>query len=474
MCVPSGKAHRLLHGALAGFLWSTCLSLCWPVLLYWLDWSVPMPPPIPDWSTNASNPMHNLLYSSASAVGSKDYKWIMSDEASWEVEGLQQYIAALSGYDMEVQDPVHVSSALDLPATAFSEDYAAISMGTLLDARFFWRSLQYSARALFDALPLNWGHLYSIASLNFGVDPFGFGFAQCTVESASAVAPHTIFLTSALPGGAPKPKLAAGWCPTKHTYRAKAQSGYRGDDGLLYCRPCLRRKFPERYAEKQAGRRKPCSFCGGVKELIGGFCKPCRTVRACNTCSAVNLDASASQCQRCLERRLVVWCTGCSNETARSSGLCQLCYRKFGEIPCDLCQVAGGELHSRHVCPAEDCEAVVHVCKSCAPLRVGGRVPRCRRCWSSSGGLCVLCGCLMARPVRTKYRCCKKCYNAWFCSRCGNAPQSSHIPGCTSCARGKALWCAACCSDAELASGLCRSCFRKADSGTLTVGATIE
>ena len=63
--------------------------------------------------------MHNLLYSSASAVGSKDYKWIMSDEASWEVEGLQQYIVALSGYDMEVQDPVYVSSALDLPATVF-------------------------------------------------------------------------------------------------------------------------------------------------------------------------------------------------------------------------------------------------------------------------------------------------------------------------------------------------------------------
>ena len=166
-----------------------------------------------------------------------------------------------------------------------------------------------------------------------------------------AVAPHTIFLTASLPGGAPKSDYAVDWCAARHRPRVKAQSGYRGDDGLLYCKPCLRRKFPERYAEKKAARRKSCSFCGGVKELTGGFCKSCRTVRACSTCSGVNLDISAPRCQRCPERRLVAWCAECSDETARDSGLCQHCYSKFSKIQCDHCEAAAGEWHSTSISP---------------------------------------------------------------------------------------------------------------------------
>ena len=42
-------------------------------------------------------------------------KWYMSEEAHWEVQGLQRYVAALAQHDIRVGPPVHLRASLGLP-----------------------------------------------------------------------------------------------------------------------------------------------------------------------------------------------------------------------------------------------------------------------------------------------------------------------------------------------------------------------
>ena len=148
-----------------------------------------------------------------------------------------------------------------------------------------------------------------------------------------------------LEGGAPKIELASGWRATRHRPTKAAQSGYRGDDGKLYCKVCLREEFPDRYAEKQSSRKRVCKFCQGTRRLPGDFCKPCRLVRSCPKCSAMNGDLLATVCSACpdpclvngAQRRLAAWCLACLSADAQASGLCPRCFSQAQEAWCDHC-----------------------------------------------------------------------------------------------------------------------------------------
>ena len=79
----------------------------------------------------------------------------MSKEVSWEIEGLQQYVASLAAHDMPLDEPVHLVSALGLPPIQVDGNSSAMSFGTLLDLHFFWSSLRSHLRGLATTVPLN-------------------------------------------------------------------------------------------------------------------------------------------------------------------------------------------------------------------------------------------------------------------------------------------------------------------------------
>ena len=79
----------------------------------------------------------------------------MSEEVSWEIEGLQRYVATLAAHDMPLDEPVHLGSALSLPPRQVDGNSSAMSFGTLLDLHFFWNSLSSHLRGLATTVPLN-------------------------------------------------------------------------------------------------------------------------------------------------------------------------------------------------------------------------------------------------------------------------------------------------------------------------------
>ena len=61
-------------------------------------------------------------------------KWHMSQEAQWEIQGLQTYVAALAAHDLEHSTSPYLSAALDLP-----QGEAAIDGGNILVQDFLLR-----------------------------------------------------------------------------------------------------------------------------------------------------------------------------------------------------------------------------------------------------------------------------------------------------------------------------------------------
>ena len=138
----------------------------------------------------------------------------------------------------------------------------------------------------------------------------------------------------------------AGWCAARHRPLKPAQSGYRDLDGKLYCKPCLRHKFPTLYEKKQILRKSSCAFCRHKKELVRGFCKPCRSARECDQCHEVNEDIHARPCMHCIKRRralgavadkLALWCLSCATQEDRENGYCRACRDKYGDLVCHHC-----------------------------------------------------------------------------------------------------------------------------------------
>ena len=274
-------------------------------------------------------------------------------------------------------------------------------------------------------------------------------------------------MTASLKGGAPKSASGAPFCTTRHRPLRFAQSGYRGADGLPYCKPCLREKFPELHAAKQKSRVLQCPLCESHAQLIGGICKPCRTSRACATCKDINNDPAAHRCSRCpagaREKRLALWCGQCTTDADREPGYCQLCLDKYGGIACEHCNAAIRGRTDPYKCPEVGCSRPFHICESCKSLKVGGARLQCKACWHTSGMFCIICRSQGAQVNLNKFRCCRSCHSKWFCHAkgCGRAYMGGDVTMCYACTDSPAMWCSSCCMEQELTSGLCRKCHRE-------------
>ena len=175
---------------------SLVYELCWQTICP-THWQLTSEPQWSSCSGNCTNVIEAISgCCSIAALGSAGPgKWLMSEEVSWEIEGLHQYVASLAAHDMPLQEPVHLASALGLPVMQGGSDSFVLSFGNLLDLHFFWNSLRSHLRGFVTTVPLNWGILYDLANLCFASDSEGGGSPQS--------APPTLMLAASLPGGAP-------------------------------------------------------------------------------------------------------------------------------------------------------------------------------------------------------------------------------------------------------------------------------
>ena len=111
---------------------------------------------------------------------------------------------------------------------------------------------------------------------------------------------------------------------------SNAQSGHDG-----YCKTCFKKKFPKKYADKQARRQQKCVVCSQVRELVQkDICRPCFRARSCDKCGAVNRHKQALACSACFGTRkglgsdtprLALWCNSCTSPEERATRLCSVC-----------------------------------------------------------------------------------------------------------------------------------------------------
>ena len=138
-------------------------------------------------------------------------KWYMSEEAHWEVEGLQRYVAALAEHDLVQSIPLYLGAALGVRAhgrklpgarraraaphtvpqsratppkatwsfqsqsraqgrkTENDTDSSALSLGSLLDICSFRGSAQAHVHHRTQQQLLHWGKLAALGSLDFTI-----------------------------------------------------------------------------------------------------------------------------------------------------------------------------------------------------------------------------------------------------------------------------------------------------------------
>ena len=387
----------------------------------------------------------------------------MSEEAHWEVEGLQRYVAALAEHDLVQSTPLYLGAALGVPFTENDTDISSLSLGNLLDISSFWGSAQAHVHHRMPQQPLHWNTLAALGSLDFTIGSdlgVRMSSSHLTANESRAI-PPTLHLMSRLSGGMPEKPVrqepAAGWCVTRHRPKKPAQSGYRGTDGLPYCKPCFRQKFPRLFELKNEARKHNCCFCGSLKDLVGGYCKPCRRVRGCEECGEVNANQTAEGCRKCGGDRLALWCAACHGEAALRSGLCGGCRRdvrgceRCGEVNANQtaegCRHCGDDrlamwcttcydeaallsclcapcyskkcMYCARVCGSDcvshrcgSCRATFDLCADCCPLLVCEHKPVCMECWLGSSRQCIVCASRDARMNKRFFRCCWQCHTA--------------------------------------------------------------
>ena len=201
----------------------------------------------------------------------------------------------------------------------------------------------------------------------------------------------------------------AGWCAVRHRPLKPAQSRCKGSDGKLYCTPCFRYKFPKLYKKKLDARKSACVFCCKKKELVRGFCKPCRSARECDQCHKDNEDIHAPRCHGCVSRP-ALWCARCCSREELICGLCRNCFAPAVKC-CQYCWGPSGTCVPRwRPCSVAECSRWVFCCEACAQRCVNGRL-LCLPCWRAAGRLCIECGKTPAKTGHTYQRACRKCWS---------------------------------------------------------------
>ena len=130
-------------------------------------------------------------------------KWYMSEEAHWEVEGLQRYVAALAEHDLVQSIPLYLGAALGVSFTENDTDSSALSLGSLLDVSSFRGSAQAHVHHRTQQQLLHWGKLAALGSLDFTIGLHS-GVRMSSSHLAaneSRATPPTLHLMSRLSGG---------------------------------------------------------------------------------------------------------------------------------------------------------------------------------------------------------------------------------------------------------------------------------
>ena len=183
---------------------------------------------------------------------------------------------------------------------------------------------------------------------------------------------------------------AAGWCCGNHRPRVAAQSGYVDSKGNPYCKICYRESCPRLYAAKQKKRQAECRYCGEMRELKQGFCRPSHKARGCNGCGEFNTESDAVVCVSCCCRRLAQganaeqlasWCLRCTTEEQRQSQCCPFCYETNKGRPCHHCGLQTQMNSMRHKCVGTECTQIIDLCMACKSLEFSSPRMLCKTCW---------------------------------------------------------------------------------------------
>ena len=260
----------------------------------------------------------------------------------------------------------------------------------------------------------------------------------------------------------PRVGLCTGYL-CKHDPKRKIQAKW-GMDGL--CTSCFKAKFPEKHAEHLVARKKyykECILCKETKEVIGTVCRSCRRARQCDlgNCTEVNLAADAPTCSECeqkagpgaKQKKLAMWCPSHTTEEERGSGLCRKCFQN--KERCHHCQQDCESPVRIYACSEKGCLVKFPLCAKCAQLTWGCQPLLCKTCWYEQGNICIFCNRLHCEHKVRFYRSCKTCHTHFFCSGCHSIPKNyAELDQCLYCEE-TALWCRACNSEENLATGLC-------------------
>ena len=199
-----------------------------------------------------------------------------------------------------------------------------------------------------------------------------------------------------------------------------------------------------------------------------GFCRPCRRARAYDSCNEVNVNPAAVACISCRGRRkpigahadrLALWCSKCTAQEERCMQLCRSCLTR----KCEHCSTFIGDEAgcTSHTCSHGSCQQHFYVCALCRPLRFAAARLQCTACWHARGQTCIVCNQQRARNDNEFYRACRPCFAKRRCDGCNAMALAISPRICFACGEATALWCTSCCTDLELQSCLCKSCFAR-------------
>ena len=188
----------------------------------------------------------------------------------------------------------------------------------------------------------------------------------------------------------------------------------------------FRKKFPQKYQEKQNPRLRICPVCDSQRELVGRICKPCRRVRSCPGCQTMNMERDARKCKMRSSLRatlgasapkLALWCHTCTTETDRSVGVCQGCLPK--SVECVYCKRSPPMCTpSWRDCQITSCSTLVRICNLCEHAH-GSHSLLCIACWKATGKWCIQCHAEHAQDMQFFAHRCRPCKTKYFCASCG-------------------------------------------------------
>ena len=244
--------------------------------------------------------------------------------------------------------------------------------------------------------------------------------------------------------------------------RTRAQSGLVDADGKRYCRPCFRRKFPDRDKDKSGEAGRKCVRCGAPVASGNRMCCKCRRKLKCANCPLVCPHEAPNVCTRCNER-FALWCSRCYSEERRASQRCLQCWLSKANIKCQVCFWSVRDSYRTVLCAQSGCKRRFHVCTACVPVDVDTNRYPCLQCWKGASTPCAACGEHRGIWKPGGRRMCLSCQESWDCPKCKKRRPLGVSYPCSSCGMLRAVWCSDCYEANAIELRLCGRCVESAD-----------